>query len=397
MLQSSAGVFRPRAGVLVLLAALALSGCGGKKGGEAPNAGPLPVTTLQVESRPTALVLGTVGRAEGSKEVELRARVSGILQKRVYTEGTPVKAGAVMFQIDRAPFEIALAHSRAALAGEQARNQQARRNADRLRELVGQHLVSRSDADNAISALEASDASMLAAQADVREAELNLSYTSVVAPIAGVAGRALHSEGSLVTAGTDSSLLTTVTQTDPLWVRFALSESEYAQLRALDADAGNRSKLSVALERKDGSTYPAPGKLNFAGSTVDAELGTVQLRAEFPNAKLDLLPGEYVQVRLSGATTPGIAVPQTAVLQGDKGPFVWIVNGQGQAEQRPVQTGAWIGTDWRIESGLAAGDTLIVDNLLRLRPGLAVKAQAAGEPAAPPAQTASAAPVASSR
>lgn len=389
MLQSSAVLPRPRTCVFVLLAALALPGCGGEKGGETPNAGPMPVTTLQVQPRPTALVLGVVGRTEGSKEVELRARVSGILEKRVYTEGAPVKAGAVMFQIDRAPFQIALAHARAALAGEQARNQQARRNADRLRELVGQHLVSRSDADNAISALEASDASMLAAQADVREAELNLSYTSVVAPIAGVAGRALHSEGSLVTAGTDSSLLTTVTQTDPLWVRFALSESEYAQLRALDADGRERSNLSVALERKDGATYPEPGKLNFAGSTVDAELGTVQLRAEFPNARLDVLPGEYVQVRLSGATAPGIAVPQTAVLQGDKGPFVWIVNGQGQAEQRPVQTGAWIGSDWRIEGGLAAGDMLIVDNLLRLRPGIAVKAQAAGQPATPPAPAAS--------
>lgn len=377
----------PLVGAMALLA----GGCSGKgsssQSAPAGSNAPVNVTAIRVTSKPLSLVLNTVGRTEGSKEVELRARVSGILKKRIYTEGVAVKAGAVMFEIDPAPFQIALEHARAALAGEQARNQQARRNADRLRELVGQHLVSRSDADNAVSTLESSDAAMLEAQADVREAELNLSYTRVVAPISGIAGRALHSEGSLVTAGTDSSLLTTVSQTNPLWVRFALSASEYESLRALNPR--NRSNaFTVSLLHKDGSPYPAQGQLNFAGSTVDASLGTVQLRAEFPNADLSLLPGEYVQVRLSGAAEPGIAVPQTAVLQGNNGSFVWVVNEMSQAEQRTVKTGAWVGSDWRIQSGLADGDTVIIDNILKLRPNTAVKAstpatQQASAPASP--------------
>jgi membrane fusion protein (multidrug efflux system) len=381
----------PVACVIALLA----SGCGGKdtssQSAQAGGNAPVNVTAIRVTSKPLSLVLNTVGRTEGSKEVELRARVSGILKKRVYTEGAAVKAGAVMFEIDPAPFQIALEHARAALAGERARNQQARRNADRLRELVGQNLVSRSDVDNAVSTLESSEAAMLAAQADVREAELNLSYTKVIAPISGIAGRALHSEGSLVTAGTDSSLLTTVSQTNPLWVRFALSETEYDSLRAL-SPRDRSNALTVSLLHKDGSPYPAQGQLNFAGSTVDASLGTVQLRAEFPNPDLSLLPGEYVQVRLSGAAEPGIAVPQTAVLQGNNGPFVWVVNAQSQAEQRGVKTGDWVGAEWRIQSGLAEGDTVIVDNLLKLRPNTAVKAttpatQQASAPVSPEASS----------
>ncbi|HTE40720.1 MAG TPA: efflux RND transporter periplasmic adaptor subunit [Steroidobacteraceae bacterium] len=204
--------------IVGVVGALSIAGCG--KTAAPPNAGPLAVTTLQVQSQPIPFVLETVGRTEGSKEVELRARVSGILQKQLYAEGATVAAGAVLFRIDPAPFEIALAQTQAALAEEQARNSQARRNADRIKELLSKNLVSRNDADTAISALEASDASILAAKAKVREADLNLSYTKVSAPIAGITGRALHSEGSLVTAGTESSLLTTVTQADPLWARF---------------------------------------------------------------------------------------------------------------------------------------------------------------------------------
>jgi membrane fusion protein, multidrug efflux system len=235
-------------------------------------------------------------------------------------------------------------------------------------------LVSHNDADNAISAMGTSDAAVLAAQANVRQAELNLSYTQVIAPIGGITGRALHSEGSLVTAGTDSSLLTTVTQTDPIWARFALSGTEFDALRTATRDAKSNT-LTVQLLRSDGTPHPLPGRVNFSGSTVDAALGTVQLRAEFPNPNLNILPGEYVRVHLSGGLQPAIVVPQTAVLQGAKGPFVWMINKDGAAEQRDVKTAAWVGSEWRISEGLNAGDTIIVDNLLKLRPGLAVTAQ----------------------
>lgn len=361
--------------LLITVAALT-SACGND--GSPSSGGPLPVATRQVEAKAVPFVLETVGRTEGSKEVELRARVSGILERRVYEEGSVVKAGAVLFRIDPVPFQIALDQTRAALAEEQARNAQARRNAERVKELMAQNLVSRNDADTAISAMEASDAAMLRAQANVRQAELNLSYTSVTAPIGGIAGRALHSDGSLVTAGTESGLLTTVTQAQPIWARFALSSLENDALRAVTEST---TALSVELVLRDGSLYAHKGRVNFAGSTVDSSLGTVQLRAEFPNPDLTLLPGEYVRVRVTGGAQEAVTVPQTAVLQGPKGPFVWIVNAEGQAEQRVVKTGAWLDEEWRIEDGLRVGETVILDNLLKLRQGTAVDAQMSPAPA----------------
>ena len=357
----------------VLLAVLAIGGCGDGGKSANPDEEALVVAAQRVEARPLPLMLETVGRTEGSREIELRARVSGILEKRVYSEGSQVEAGATLFQIDATPYEIALAHARAALAQERATQQQARRNADRLTSLAAQNAVSKRQADDAISAVEGADAAVLAAEAKVREAQINLSYTRVAAPISGIAGRAVQSEGSLVSAGTQSSLLTTVAQTNPIWMRFAVSVQEYDALRT--AGAHDASTLSVELLRADGKPHPAKGRINFTSSTVDPTLGTVQLRAEFDNPRLAILPGEYLRVRLSGGEAPGVAVPQTAVLQGGKGPFVWIVNGEGRAEQREVQTGAWIGDEWRIRAGLAEGETLILDNLQKLKAGRPVTIQ----------------------
>jgi len=360
----------PRCAGIVVTTAILVAGCGEDASQSASP--PLSVTVREVQAQLLPFSQETVGRTEGSKEVDVRARVSGILEKRVYDEGSVVKAGSVLFRIDPAPFQIALDQARAALAEEQARNAQAHRNAERIEELMAQNLVSRNDADSATSAMEASDAAMLRAQANIRQAELNLSYTRVTAPIGGIAGRAAHSDGSLVTAGAESSLLTTVTQAHPLWARFALSAPEFDALRAATQST---NALTVELVLRDGSLYPHKGRVNFAGSTVDASLGTVQLRAEFPNPDLVVLPGEYVRVRVTGGRQEAIAVPQTAVLQGQKGPFVWIVNSQGQAEQRLVKTGSWIDTEWRIDAGLHAGEIVILDNLLKLRPGQAVNTQ----------------------
>lgn len=373
-----------RASVLVVAMSM-FAACGKDKTQQAGAA--IPVSILQIQAKPLPFVFETVGRTEGSKEVEVRARVSGILEKRVYTEGGFVRAGSILFRIDAAPFQIALDQAHAALAEEQARSSQAHRNADRIKELLAQNLVSRNDADTATSAMRASDAAILRAEANVRQAELNFSYTQVVAPISGIAGRAMHSDGSLVTAGTESGLLTTVTQTDPIWARFALSASEYDALRtaistsittatSTGVDPTRVDPIQVDLIHKDGSVFPQKGRVNFTGSTVDESLGTVQLRAEFSNPKLMLLPGEYVRVRLSGGSQEAITVPQTAVLQGQKGPFVWLLNAKNQAEQRAIKTAAWIGDQWRVSEGLKTGDTIIVDNLLRLKPGQSVQAQA---------------------
>jgi len=357
---------------IVVACTLSLAGCG-KKDAQQKVGAPLSVTTLEIKTQQIPYVIEVVGRTEGSKEVEVRARVSGILEKRLYDEGTAVQAGAALFRIEKAPFEISLQRAKAALASEQARNGQAHRNADRLNELITRNLVSRNDVDNAMSIMRASDAAVLSAQINIREAELNLSYTNVVAPIGGIAGRALRSDGSLVTAGTESGLLTTLTQANPIWARFALSAAEHDALRAATKTTAD---LTAALLQSDGSVIQKKGRVNFAASIVDTNLGTVQLRAEFPNPGLTMLPGEYVRVRLSGGAQEAITVPQTAVLQGQKGPFVWIVNAQGQAEQRLVKTGAWVGDQWRVSAGLQAGESIIVDNLLKLKPGQALQTQA---------------------
>jgi membrane fusion protein (multidrug efflux system) len=355
--------------VLLFAVVVGLTACGGKAD---PNADkPIPVTTRTVAVSAAPIVLEAVGRTEGSKEVEIRARVSGIVQKRLYNEGSFVRAGAPLFQIERAPFEIALAQARASADQAEATNDQARREADRLGGLLASSAVSKRVAEEAATAYRSATASLAAAHAAVREAELNLSYTSVVAPIAGVTGRALHSEGSLVTANTDSSLLTTISQTNPVWVRFALSESEHASLRR----AGDE-KSTVELVLADGTTYGDHGHLNFAGSTVDQSLGTVQLRAEFPNPKLAILPGQFATIRLDAGTQQVITVPQTAVLQGTQGRFVWTIGADGKAMQRDVEVGDWVGQDWIIRKGLKDGDTVILDNLMKLNPGVAVVAQA---------------------
>jgi membrane fusion protein, multidrug efflux system len=368
--------------VLPFIGVIGLTACGGKAD---PNAEkPIPVTTRTVAVSSAPIVLEAVGRTEGSKEVEIRARVSGIVQKRLYNEGSFVRAGAPLFQIDRAPFEIALAQAKAAADQAEATNDQARREADRVSGLLASSAVSKRVAEEAATAYRSATASLAAARASVREAELNLSYTSVVAPISGVTGRALHSEGSLVTANTDSSLLTTISQTDPVWVRFALSESEHESLRR----AGDE-KSTVELVLADGTTYGDHGHLNFAGSTVDQSLGTVQLRAEFPNPKLAILPGQFATVRLDAGTQQVIAVPQTAVLQGTQGRFVWTIGADGKAMQRDVEVGDWVGQDWIIRKGLKDGDTVILDNLMKLNPGVAVVAQA--EQSNPPPASAAAA------
>jgi membrane fusion protein, multidrug efflux system len=369
--------------LLLFTGVIGLNACSGKSD---PNAEkPVPVTTRTVAPSTAPIVLEAVGRTEGSKEVEIRARVSGIVQKHLYSEGSFVRAGAPLFQIERAPFEIALAQAKAAADQAEATNDQARREADRVAGLLASSAVSKRIAEEAATAYRSATASLAAARAAVREAELNLSYTSVVAPIAGVTGRALHSEGSLVTANTESSLLTTISQTHPIWVRFALSEAEHENLRR----AGDE-KSAVELVLANGDTYSERGRLNFAGSTVDQTLGTVQLRAEFANPKLEILPGQFATVRLDAGTQQVIAVPQTAVLQGNQGRFVWTIGADGKAAQRPVEVGDWLGQDWIIRKGLSDGDTVILDNLMKLNPGVAVVAQTQSSAGQSPAAAAAA-------
>ncbi len=360
----------------VALAALLLAACspGGaqdKKEGGPPPA--LVVSAIEVAPRAVPVSFEAVGRTEGSREVQVRARVSGIIERQLYNEGDAVKAGAPLFRIERAPFEIELAQARASLAQERARQELAQQEMERLKGLADRRAISQKEADQAASGARQSAAAVQMAQARLRQAELNLSYTSINAPIGGITGRALQSVGSLVQPNNDSALLTSITRGDPIWVRFSLSEAEYSRLRSSDFKS-----TEVRVELADGKEYPSRGKLNFAGSTVDGATGTVQMRAELPNPQHQLLPGQYVRVRVAAGTQQAIVVPQTAVLQNETGRFVWVAGGDGKAVPRSIRAGHWLGGDWVVLEGLKAGDTVIVDNLARLRPGTPVQVNKPG-------------------
>ena len=379
-----------RLGMLGALSML-LAACG--KADDAAKAPPPPVavTVLTVAPKPVPLIVEAVGRTEGSREVEVRARVTGFVQKQLYAEGEPVRAGVPLYRIERAPFESALAQARATLSQDRAKLEQAQRENARLQPLVAKKAISQREADDSATGLKQAEAAVQSSEARVRDAELNLSYTDVAAPIAGVTGRSQRSEGSLVNAGAENSLLTTLTQTDPIWVRFSLSESEHAALRAGSAGvagggntkAGKRAEVRIIMA--EDKEYAARGRLNFAGSTVDGKLGTVQLRAEFANPELVLLPGQFVRTQVIIGLRDAITVPQSAVGQNDQGRFVWVVDAENKAQRRKVETGSWIGRDWIINSGLSAGDRVVIDNLIKMRPGtpLALDTTAPAAPAAP--------------
>lgn len=344
----------------------------------------LPVTVIEAQPTQVSTSVEAVGQTEGSREVEVRARVGGILLKRLYQEGAQVKAGQALFHIDRAPFEIALAQAKAQLAEQRARVEQAKRETERLKGLLAQQAVSQREYDDTISSVALTQAGLQAAEARVREAELNLSYTSVTAPVSGISGRAVRSEGTLVSTGPDS-LLTTIAQINPIWVRFSLAESEMTRL------PGGRLAPDVVkgieLILPDGSVYPAKGRLNFAASQIDPRLGTLQLRAEFDNPKNHVLPGQFVRARVLTGVKSGIfLVPQSAVMQTEQGRAVFLVGANNTVEPRPVTAGDWHGKDWVILDGLKPGDKVIVDNIIKLRPGAPVMPRLGGageNPAAP--------------
>jgi len=373
---------------LVVLAITALLAACGKEGGAgaaAPAAVPLVVHIVKVEPRSVPISFDVVGQVEGSKQVEVRARVSGILLKQFYREGDPVAEGARLFEIDRAPYEVAVAQAKGQLAQATAQAAQAQREEARLKPLVADRAVSRKEYDDATSTRQLAEASMQQANAAVRQAELNLSYTNVTAPVAGISGRAEHSLGTLITTDAGGSLLTTVNQLSPIWVRFSLAETDLAKLPA--GRVGRGSPVDMQLVLPGGRLYPLKGRLNFAATAIDTRLGTQQLRAEFDNPREELLPGQFVTVRINAGQRDNVfLVPQTAVVQTEKAFLVYAVDAEGKAQARPVKTGDWVGADWAIMSGLNAGDRVIVDNLLKIRPGVAVTE--ATPTASPPAATA---------
>ncbi|WP_178129128.1 efflux RND transporter periplasmic adaptor subunit [Pseudomonas sp. PB120] len=328
---------------------------------------------MTVTARDTPVTFEFVAQTESSREVEIRARVAGFLERRLYTEGDLVKAGQTLFQMDRKPFEAALVSAQGQLAQQQARWEVAKATLARVRPLAAQNAVSKMDLDNAVGAEREAKAAVLAAEGSVRTEQLNLSYTTITSPLAGLSSYAKKQEGSYVTPG-ESGLLTSVSQMDPMYVNFSLSENETLKYRD-DIAAGRlkfppRSDFVVEIMLADGTMVPDRGQVNFLAPSFSSETGTFLVRVVLPNPKGLLRPGQFVRALAKGASRPNaILVPQKAVLEGAKSHFVWVLNAEGKPEQRAVDVGEWQGDDWFISNGLRAGERIVVDGAIRVSPG----------------------------
>jgi membrane fusion protein, multidrug efflux system len=380
-LPSRSSLMRPsRASWLWVPIVCLMAACGPKEGNQqAPAAPPPPeVGVVVVKPGPVALTVDLPGRLEASRVAEVRARVAGILEKRLFEEGSDVKADQPLFQIDAAPYQAAVASARASLARGQANLTQAAAQVRRYKPLLAANAVSRQDYDNAVAAQKLAEADIAAAQAGLQTAEINLGYASVTAPIAGRIGRALVTEGALVGQG-EVTELAVVQQIDPMYVNFTQSTAEVLRLRkAIESGALKRSSdpegALVHIVLEDGTQYDKAGKLLFADLTVDPTSGQVTLRAQVPNPDNMLLPGMYVRVRFEQAqATHGIVLPQQAVNRSNSGDSVMVVGPDGKVSPRQVRLGPAQGNDWIVFEGLKEGEQVMVDGFQKMRPGAPVK------------------------
>jgi membrane fusion protein (multidrug efflux system) len=376
---------------LTLLIAIAatvavLASCDHGDKGTGAGGGGFPPALVSVETmKPVSVPMRFefVGQTAGSKEAEVRARVQGILERRTYQEGSRVKAGQLLFVIDPKPYAAQAQAAEADLARAEAQYAQARRNLERVKPLSGSKALSQREYDEAVSAAETGAAAVKQAQARLTEARLNLGYTSVTAPVGGLASRALRSEGSLVAPGEDS-LLTTVSQVDPLYANFSVSEAEQRRIlkalgkgNAIAADAKDVEAASITLRLSDGTVYPHKGRLGFIDPRVNTATGSFEARAEVPNPDGALRPGQFVRIVLESAPRPDvIVVPQRAVMDGPQGKFVYVkgtsAQGKDVALPRPVTVGEWVDVggqpQWIVEDGLKAGDVVVVDGTAKIFP-----------------------------
>jgi membrane fusion protein (multidrug efflux system) len=385
--------FSPTARLLLVPTVIVslLAACGDKKpAAPGPGAGappPANVATISIAPEQVANVTELPGRIEAIRSAEVRARVGGIVQRRLFNEGSEVRAGATLYQIDPAPFQAAVSNAEATLARAEANLGQTNTRLNRYRALVDTNAISKQEFDDAQSA---------AAKASLDTAKLNLSYSTITAPITGRIGRTLVTEGALVTAN-DPTALAIIQQLDPIYVTLTQSSVEMAQLREKVSQSGHGGvKTKLTLVTEDGKPYPHTGQLLFSEATVDPSSSSVILRAQFPNRERTLLPGMYVRVRLEQGVRPNtITVPQQAVMRTADGSMVMTVDAEGKVAPRPVKTGGAYGTSWIVTSGLKEGDQVIVEGLQKAKPGATVKPspwQPGGAPAG--AAPAAAAPAA---
>jgi membrane fusion protein (multidrug efflux system) len=359
-----------RIGAVLLLAACSKA---------APPAAPPPpeVTIVIVASQPVMNVIELPGRLQAVRTAEVRARVDGIVQRRLYTEGTDVRAGQPLFAIDPRQLRAQLSASEATLQRARATAANAAQDVARYKGLVAQQALSQQEYDAAVARLRTAEADVAQTTAQIAAARLNLSYTTVTAPIAGRAGRAAVTEGALV-SGSGATLLTTIEQLDPIYANFSQSSSEVLALRkrinagTLQAPVTTHAPVHLVLE--DGTLYRMPGHLDFVDMSIDEATGTAALRATFPNPARTLLPGQFVRARVEEGVQPkGLLLPQRAVTISPQGATVLVVGAKDIVESRPVIVGALQGGSWVIQSGLTAGERVVVDGLQKAAPGKPVK------------------------
>lgn len=354
-------------------AAFFLSGCK-KEQAPAPPQPPV-VSVMEVIRKDVPVSFEIVAQTQSSHLVNIHARVSGFLDKRVYTEGQLVKQGQVLFLMDPKPFQAQLTQATAALSMQKASLETARSNLARTKPLAEQKALSQKDLDDATGQFETAAAAVEQAKAQVETAQLNLSYTTITSPVAGVTSAALQTDGTYISS--ENSLLTTVAVLSPIWVNFSISENEMQKM--YNQTVGGLLKrpkddsYTVEIILVDGSVFPHTGRITFADPSFNSQTGTFLIRASVDNPKGVLHPNQFVRVRLKGAIRPdAILLPQAAIQQGPKGHFVWVVGKDGKVDQRPVVVGDWHESDWFIFEGLTTGDQVVVEGTLSLRPDIPV-------------------------
>ena len=364
---------------LVLLAGL--HGCSQ----EAPKAPARPapeVIVMTVAPQTIPYMTSFVAQTESSRQVDIVARVSGFLDRIAYQEGDFVKEGQVLFQLDPKPFEAQVDAARGEVQAQQARFTTAQANLNRIKPLAEQNALSQSDLDRAQGEFDSSKAAVFSAQAKLKEAELNLGYTTIRSPVSGLASRALQRQGAYVNSMSTEAKLTYVAALDPIWVNFSVSQNQAAQWRVmydkgvLVRPANNEFIVDVVLP--DGRRYPQRGRINFADPSFSQDTGSFLVRAVLPNPNRELRPGMFVTAEVRGSMRPNaIIVPQLAVQQGANGHVVYVVNAAGAAEVRPVIVGDYVNEkDIVVTNGLAAGDKVVIDGVMRVVPGQPVKVAA---------------------
>jgi membrane fusion protein (multidrug efflux system) len=380
----------------LLGAMLLVAGCGEPP--KPPPKGTPEVSVLTVMARDVPVTAVYVAQTQSSQAVNIQARVSGFLDKRTYVEGSVVKAGQVLFQMDPKPFQAQVAAAQAALQRNQAAADVAKANLARVKPLAAQNALSQKDLDDATGQLEQTAAAVEQSKAQLLEAQLNLSYTTIRSPVDGVSSYAAVADGTYLNP--QNAQLTTVSVLTPMWINFSVSENQMERIRdevrkgQLRLPEGGR--FVVEIEMVDGSLFPFTGRITFADPSYNSSTGTFLLRATVDNPTGVLRPNQYVRARLKGALRPNaIVVQQRAVQQNAKGHFVWVVNKQNEAELRPIVVGEWFGGDgWIVSEGLQGGEQVVVDGGIRLAPGAKVIAKPYVAPKAEPTAATTLAPAA---